>query len=69
MDVFNLIEREDGIRDTALLLVDPAASISTSSDGGTVTVPVTVNPDFGKLVVPMSRGRMLRIGFRIGGGS
>jgi len=27
---------------------------------------VLINPDFGKVIYPSSRGRMLRIGLRIG---
>jgi len=67
VDAYNLVERVEGIRDTALLLVDPAGSITTSSDGGTLTVPLTVNPDFGKVLVPMGPGRVIRIGLRLGG--
>jgi len=66
LDGFNLIESSDGVIDDALLLVDPAGSITTSSGGATVTVPFVVNPDFGRVLYPTSRGRMLRIGFRIG---
>jgi len=68
VDAFGLIESEQGLRDAALLLVDPSASITTTPDG-TVTVPVRVNPDFGKVIVPTGRGRMLRVGLRIGGAS
>jgi hypothetical protein len=64
IDGFNLIETEDGIVDDALLLVDPAAGITTS--GSTVTIPFTLNPDFGSVLYPASRGRMVRVGFRIG---
>jgi len=64
LDALDVIETEDGIVDDALLLVDPAGSITTG--GGTVTVPVLINPDFGKVIYPSSRGRMLRIGLRIG---
>jgi hypothetical protein len=64
LDAFNLVESEDGVIDDALLLVDPTGSISSS--GGTVTVPLMVNPDFGSVLYKTSRGRMLRVGFRIG---
>jgi hypothetical protein len=60
---FNLVESDDGIIDDALLLVDPAGSITTS--GGTVTVPVVANPDFGQILYPSSPGRMLRVGVTI----
>ncbi|HET9947391.1 MAG TPA: carboxypeptidase-like regulatory domain-containing protein [Longimicrobiales bacterium] len=62
----DLIESRGGILDTALLLVDPAGTLTTSPDGSAVTVPVTVNPDFGRVLYPASRGRQLRVGFRIG---
>jgi hypothetical protein len=64
---FNLIEDESGVLDRALLLVSPDAPLVRSGDGSTVTLPVTVNPDFGKVVFPSTRGRILRVGLRIGG--
>jgi hypothetical protein len=65
VDGFNLVESSDGVVDDALLLVDPAGSITTSPDGSVVTIPFTVNPDFGSILYPTSRGRMIRVGFRI----
>jgi hypothetical protein len=64
LDGFDVIEPEGGVLDDALLLVDPTGSITTA--GSTVTVPVVMNPDFGRVLYPSSRGRMIRIGFRIG---
>lgn len=64
LDGFNLIESEDGLVDDALLLVDPAGTITSS--GGTVTVPVMANPGFGEVLYPSTRGRVLRVGVRIG---
>jgi hypothetical protein len=61
------VEPSGGVIDDALLLVDPTSAITTSPDGTTVTIPVTVNPEFGRVVYPSSRGRMLRLGVRIGG--
>jgi hypothetical protein len=66
LDGFNLIESTDGVIDGALLLVDPAGSLTTSPDGSTVTIPFMLNSDFGSVLYPTSRGRMLRVGFRIG---
>lgn len=66
LDVLNVVESKGGVVDTALLLVDPSGSITTASDG-TVTIPTTVNPNFGEVVYPASRGRSIRIGVRIGG--
>jgi hypothetical protein len=67
IDGLDLIESEGGARDEALMVVDPAGSITTSSDGSTVTIPVSVNPSFGEIVYPSTRGRTLRIGIRVGG--
>jgi hypothetical protein len=67
LDGFNLVESAGGLIDDALMLVDETGSIDTSPDGATVTIPVVVNPDFGEVLYPSSRGRMLRIGVRIGG--
>ena len=64
VDGFDLVEPADGVVDDALLLVDPTGTLTSA--GGTVTVPVNANPDFGKILYPSSRGRMIRIGFRIG---
>ena len=67
VDTYNLVERVEGLRDTALLLVDPNGSIGSSADGGTLTLPLSVNPDFGKVIAPTGLGRMIRIGLRLGG--
>jgi hypothetical protein len=64
VDGLNLVETEEGLVDDALLLVDPSGTISSS--GGVVTIPVTGNADFGSLLYSTSRGRMLRVGLRIG---
>lgn len=64
LDGLSLIESEDGAIDDALLLVDPSGTISSS--GGVVTIPLVANPDFGSVMYPSSRGRMLRVGLRIG---
>jgi hypothetical protein len=67
VDGLNLIETSGGIIDDALLLVDPDGTITTSPDGSTVTIPTLVNANFGEVLYPTSRGRMLRVGVRIGG--
>jgi len=48
-----------------LLLVDPSTPLTNT--GGTISVPVIVNPDFGGVLIPGTRGRIIRVGFRIGG--
>ncbi len=64
LDGFDLIESGDGVVDDALLLVDPASTLTTA--GGVVTIPLVTNPGFGRVLYPATRGRMLRVGFRIG---
>lgn len=64
LDALNLVEGKDGVVDDALLLVDPTGTLATSP--GSVTLPLIVNPDFGRVLYPSTRGRQLRIGFRIG---
>jgi hypothetical protein len=65
VDALDLLESQGGVIDDALLLVDPAGTIATGP-GGVVTIPVVANPDFGRVLYPLTRGRMLRVGFRIG---
>ena len=66
---FNLLESHVGLRDTALLFVDGSRQVSVDAGTGDVDVPVTVNPRFGRKLTSTSAGRMLRIGFRLGGGA
>ena len=65
VEVLNALESSTGIVDRALLLVDPAGTITTDTDG-TITIPTVVNPAFGSVVYPTSLGRIVRIGFRVG---
>ena len=65
---FNLLESEVGLRDTALLLVDGSRQVSVDPTTGDVNVPLTVNPNFGEITTSTIVGRLIRIGFRIGGG-
>ena len=51
--------------DRALLLVDPAGTLSTNSTTGVTTVPYVVNPNFGKLLTDRSTGVLWRVGVRI----
>jgi hypothetical protein len=67
VDGFNVVERTGGLRDTALLLVDPDGELTTSDGGGTIGIPVSVNPDFGRVLIPDSPGTFLRVGVRLGG--
>lgn len=64
---FNLLQNDAGLVDNALLLVDPSSPLERSSGGSVVTIPTTVNPDFGKVIFPAVPLRIVRVGFRIGG--
>lgn len=66
VDGLGIVEADDGIRDTALLLVDPDAPLGTDAEGRTV-IPTRLNPDFGQVLLPYGPGRILRIGVRLGG--
>ncbi len=67
VDGLNLVESKDGLIDDALMLVDADADLTVTSGGTRVSVPYQVNPGFGEVLLPTSRGRMLRVGMRIGG--
>ncbi|HXV85937.1 MAG TPA: carboxypeptidase regulatory-like domain-containing protein, partial [Gemmatimonadales bacterium] len=62
----NLIEPEDAVWDRALYLVDPNTALVTDPATGRVTVPLTVNPGFGRVLAYRSAGRVVRLGLRVG---
>lgn len=64
VDLVNATDQEEGIRDDALLLLDPSVPLSVNA--GTLSVPYRRNPGFGSLAARSDRGRQLRIGFRLG---
>ncbi len=63
----DLLEADHGVVDSALMLVDPTGSVTTTSGGSRVSIPLQVNPGFGDNLLHTTPGRMLRIGARIGG--
>ena len=67
VDALNITDANEGVRDNALLVIDPAGTLTRS--GSTVTVPYRVNPGFGTFLLRTDPGRMIRVGIRIGGGS
>ncbi len=69
VDGFNLLESYEGPRDTALLLVDGSRQVMVDPITGDLDVPVTVNGRFGRKLTSTGAGRMLRVGFRFGGGA
>jgi hypothetical protein len=65
VDVFNVLDAEMGLPETALLHIDPAASVSRDPVTRVTTIPVTLNPDFGEVKRSFRPGRTIRVGFRI----
>lgn len=63
VDVFNVLDEERSLLDTALLGVDPGAGAPTLS--GATALPFVVNPGFGSALVDRSTGRVLRVGLRV----
>jgi hypothetical protein len=64
VDGVNLVTTDDGIVDRALYLVDPTRALSTNAATGVVTVPLIINPNFGKLLVKRSPQATVRAGLR-----
>jgi len=65
VDALNLIASEDGVVDRAVYLVDPQTDLSFDPATSTVTVPLTVNPEFGRLSTRYTPQRQLRLGLRL----
>jgi hypothetical protein len=64
VDAFGLVSSETGVVDRAAVLIDPSGSLGTGT-GGTVTVPLIPNPNFGKLLSRRVEPRLLRFGLRV----
>ncbi len=64
VDVFNLAASEMGLVDRALVLVDPAGTVTTDALGN-VTLPLVANPHFGKLQSRRIDPRVVRFGLRL----
>jgi hypothetical protein len=64
VDVFNVVSTPTGVVDRALLLVDPAGTVTTDPLGN-VTLPLLANPRFGKLLSRRTDPRMVRLGLRV----
>jgi hypothetical protein len=65
IDGLNLMDSADGLPDRALYLVDAKQSISTDAATGVVSIPLIINPGFGRSLVRLTSGRSLRIGLRL----
>ncbi|MEO8139891.1 MAG: TonB-dependent receptor, partial [Gemmatimonadota bacterium] len=64
LDLFNVVSTPTGVVDRALLLVDPAGTVTTDALGN-VTLPLLANPRFGKLLSRRTDPRMVRLGLRV----
>lgn len=64
VDVFNLAASATGVVDRAVLLVDPAGTLTTDALGN-VTLPLIANQRFGKLLSRRAEPRMVRFGLRL----
>lgn len=64
VDAINVFAPDVAPVDHALYLVDPAAALTTAA--GTVTVPLAVNPSFGRRLASRVPAVMVRAGLRIG---
>lgn len=65
LDALNVLAPATGPIDRALLLVDPAGSLTTNATTGVTSVPYVVNPNFGKVLTDRSPGILWRIGVRV----
>jgi hypothetical protein len=65
-DGLNLLDARDASVDRALYLLDASGTVTTDPVTGDVTVPLVVNPDFGKPVHSTSTGRFIRFGVKVG---
>jgi hypothetical protein len=63
-DALNLLGGEIGLPDRALLLVDPDGTLQPEA-GGTIQVPLTVNPSFGEPVRSLESPRVFRVGVEV----
>ncbi len=61
VDAFNLIASAAGLRDHALVVVDPAGTLVTDANGD-VTLPLLANPHFGELLSRRTLPRVIRFG-------
>jgi hypothetical protein len=65
VEMLNVTDAALVVRDHALYVVDPNASLVRDPATGTVTVPLLLNDNFGKPVAYRGSGRSLRFGLRV----
>ena len=66
VDAIAVLEPDGAMRDAALYRLDPAAPLTVDPTTGVTTVPVAVNPGFGRELRSRSTGRYVRFGLRLG---
>lgn len=64
VDAFNLVASDVGLVDRAAVRVDPTGAIGHDA-AGRVVLPLTLNEDFGRLLVRRNDPRTIRIGLRV----
>lgn len=65
-DGLNLLDPKSAVLDRALYLVDASGTLVTDAATGDVTVPLIVNPSFGRPAHLLSSGRFIRLGVKVG---
>lgn len=65
VEALNVLAPLTGTVDGALVLVDPAGTLSTDPVARVTTVPYLVNPNFGKILANRSTGMLWRVGVRV----
>jgi hypothetical protein len=65
VDALNLLDSDDAIPDRAVYLVNPTGSTTTNASTGVVTVPLVINPNFGRPLLRLTTGRSVRLGLRL----
>ena len=64
IDGFNVVSSKTGVLDRAVLLIDPAQTLSAGGNGR-VTVPFVANANFGSLLSRRVEPRLIRFGLRM----
>lgn len=64
VDAFNVVATAAGLRDHALVLVDPTGTLVTDANGD-VTLPLVANPHFGELLSRRTLPRVVRFGLSL----
>ncbi len=66
VDGLNLLDPDIAELDRAVYLVDASGSVTVDTVTRRTTVPLIVNPNFGRPAYRRSLGRSIRLGIRVG---